>query len=85
MKRTSDHSSYGDTIDGDRLRASPRAIVAGWVVIAILITLSAVPSLFADTQQGIIATARAAYLDLRQSIARAPALPTQLRAEKNCS
>jgi hypothetical protein len=84
MKRTSDHSTYSDTIDGDRLRASPRAIVAGWVVIAILITLSAVPSLFGGAHQGIIATARAAYLDLRQSIARGPTLPTQLRAEKNC-
>ena len=68
-----DRPRYGDT-DADRVLAAPAAILAGWVVVIGLIVLAAVPSVIANVGHGAVAVARAAQLELRQQVARVPAL-----------
>jgi hypothetical protein len=85
MRHPHDQARYIDAIDAERLRAAPRTIAAGWLVLVALLAVSALPSVLSPFESSLIATARATYLDLRQSIARAPAPAPTSRADVACS
>ncbi len=78
MPNPPDRPRFGDT-DADRVLASPRAILAGWVVVIGLMVLAAVPSVVENLGLGAIAVARAAHVELRNQVARVPGLQPRLQ------
>jgi hypothetical protein len=81
-----DRPRYGDT-DTDRVLASPRTILAGWMVAISLMVLAAVPATIVQVGHGAVAVARAAQVELRQQVARVPGLqprPTRSDEQPAC-